>query len=146
MPIKYNQNCGCLKINYFLVEHRKNEFLLSLLRPVEEYTELVKNGTILTASLTNKLKKKIFNSNLTTLFEPQFKMFVGKLLSAYDVGCYFDLAEYFDPRISVDTEKLESILVALKADLQTLKRSRSGLETLFDDDDHSGIMRNECLV
>lgn len=138
-------NCQCNKNYSFLVEHKKNELLVNLLRPVEEYTELVQNGTILTASLTNKMRKKISNSNQTAPFEPQFKTFVAKLLSAHNEGCHFDLAEYFDPRISVDGEKLESILVALKVDHQTLKRSRSGLEALLEDDD-SGMMRNGCFV
>lgn len=101
----------------------------------------MKDVTTPTASLlitiTTKLQTttKITEDTLLIIeVKDQLMKFAHKLSSIYCRMHQLDMAQYFDPRVSIDNKKLHAILAALKVDCQAVNKSKFGLEMLFEKD------------
>lgn len=136
-----------LVIHYFFkkkisVQHKTNEDMIELLRPLEEFNKILKDVATPTASLILSVAKKLrtitkdteHNDTLILEIKKQLKKFAEQISSTYCEIHHLDMAQYFDPRVAINNEKLDIILAALKVDYQALNRSKSGLGMLFEDD------------
>lgn len=110
------------------------------MRSLEEYLKALRDATSPTASLVLSAKRKLEQTSLKFVehvfpeIEESFRKFVSHLDTEYS-RYHLIVAEYFDPRISKRTEKLDDILAELKIDHETLQRNKSGLERILAEDD-----------
>lgn len=126
----------------FTVEHNITEYLIELLRRLEEYNKALKDRTTPTGSLILTVANKLQNvaeflgdkETLILEIENLSRKFAAQLSSTYCQMNHLEIAQYFDPRVAVNNEKLNLILSALKVDYQELKKNKCGLEMLFEDD------------